>query len=550
MKLSIQLCIFFIVGITNFSIAQNEIDSLFNVLDISIEKRETYLKEKNDNINEFRVLLENDTTDLKDKYFYATEIYEQYLVFEFYGALHFAYVAIDLAKQLKEDKLINESNLNLARILVIAGIYQESSEILDGLEIKKLSNDLLVKYYLIRKELYNQLYYYSPTKSIKQSYQTKYVNYCDSLLAILPENSESNLEILETRALDTRKLDKAKKLNALRLSRYSIGQHNYSKIAFQRSLIYEVAEDNHNQKKYLILSAISDIKGVIKDNASLATLAFKLYHDGDVDRAYKYINICYEDALFYNSKLRAIQIANILPVISQSYEEQLISQKSRLEYFNVIITIMIIILFVGIIFIYKQVKSVRSVRNTTVEMNNKLRESNAELQNANGQLTKLHTDLSNTNLVKEIYIGEFLKICSDYIEKLEYQSTHTKRMLVARKYGELLKELKDDDVRKKEMKLFYKNFDQTFLHIYPTFVDDFNKLLEPDQPIITKNKELLNTELRIFALVRLGINDSAKISKLLGNSVTTIYNYRVKVKNKAIVDRENFDDYIMRIGDV
>ncbi|MBB6463260.1 DUF6377 domain-containing protein [Flammeovirga kamogawensis] len=550
MKLSIRLCIFLIVGIINFSIAQNETDSLFKVLDDAIEKREIYLKEKNNSINEFRVLLENDTTDLKDKYFYATEIYEQYLVFEFYGALHFAYVAIDVAKQLNEQKLINESRLNLARILVIAGIYQESSEILDALDIRNLSNDLLVKYFLIRKELYNQLYYYSPTKIIKQGYQNKYINYCDSLLEVLPENSESNLEILETRALDNRKLDKAKKLNALRLSRYSIGQHNYSKIAFQRSLIYEVAKDDSNQKKYLILSAISDIKGVIKDNASLSTLAFKLYHEGDVERAYKYINICYEDALFYNSKLRAIQIANILPVISQSYEAQLISQKSRLESFNIIITIMSIILFVAIIFIYKQVKSVRSVRNTTVEINNKLRESNAEQKKANEQLTKLHTDLTNTNLIKEIYIGEFLKICSDYIEKLEYQSTHTKRMLVARKYGELLKELKDDDVRKKEMKLFYKNFDQTFLHIYPTFVDDFNKLLEPDQPVLIKNKDLLNTELRIFALVRLGINDSAKISKLLGNSVTTIYNYRVKIKNKSIVDRENFDDYVMRIGDV
>ncbi|WP_281613249.1 DUF6377 domain-containing protein [Flammeovirga sp. SubArs3] len=526
-----------------------QLDSLYSLLDQIIAERESYSIEKNRKIDQFRVVLETDSTSTRNKYFLATEIYNQYLVFEFYGALHFAYEAIKFAQELNEPELIHESQLNLAQVLVIAGIYQESSEILDKLNPKKLSTHLLHKYYVIRKDLYNQLYFYSPTKKIKEGYKEAYTNYCDSILMHVPENSEEFLHIRETRALDNRDLQLALSINSKRIARTELGHKLYATVAFERSLVYEIEEKINLQKKYLILSAISDLKAAVKDNASLATLAFLLYHENDIERAYKYINISYEDALFYNSKLRAIQIANILPVISKSYEVQLREQKSRLQHFNIIITIMTIVLVIGLFFIYRQVKSIREARNITITTNNKLRDSNKELVDANEQLNQLHTDLSTTNMVKEVYIGEFLKICSDYIDKLEHQSLHTQKMLIKRKYGELLTEIKNSDVRKMEMKLFYKNFDETFLHIYPSFVESFNKLLDKDQPIVTKNKNSLTTELRIFALVRLGINDSNKIAKLLGNSVTTIYNYRVKIKNKASVDREKFDDYVMKIGE-
>lgn len=531
------------------TIFSSSLDSLYQELDRVIDERTSLDAIKEKEIDTFRVILESDTTALREKYFLATEIFKLYEIYEFYGAMHFINEAIKFANELEEIELINESHINLASLLIRAGIYQEPSEILNNINVGDLTHSQLKNYYVSYKELYNQLYFYSPTKYQKEEYQKKYNDYCTILLKISPENSFDYLEIKETQALDLRDVQKARKINALRMSRTRQGQGRYSKIAFQRSMTYEIENDLENQQKYLLLSAISDIKGSIKDNASLATLAFKLYHGNDIERAYKYINISYEDALFYNSKLRAIQIANILPLISKSYDDRLVEKKESLQYYTVITSILSLILIVAVFLILRQVRNVRKARNISVEVNKQLKESNSEIRKANKKLKKLHKDLSKTNHVKEVYIGEFLKICSDYVNKLESQALYTQKMLVGRKYGELLNELKGQDLRKVEMKLFYKNFDETFLNIYPDFVEEINRLLDPEDPIKLKAKDLLNTELRIFALVRLGISDSAKISKLLGNSVTTIYNYRVKIKNKAVVDRDKFEDYIMKIGE-
>ena len=95
---------------------------------------------------------------------------------------------------------------------------------------------------------------------------------------------------------------------------------------------------------------------------------------------------------------------------------------------------------------------------------------------------------------------------------------------------------------------YYKNFDAIFLHVYPSFVSDFNELLLPEERIVLKEGELLNTELRIYALVRLGINDSVKIAELLHCSPQTVYNNRLKVRNKASVPKEQFAETVRLLG--
>ncbi|WP_044207994.1 DUF6377 domain-containing protein [Flammeovirga sp. OC4] len=548
MKFFSPLFLLLILSFSSF--ANKELDSLYHELDKVIKTRPQLDIQKNKEIDKFRFRLENDSsTTLREKYFLSMEIFKLYEVFEFYGALHFINEAIKFAEELNEEKLINETYLNLANLLIRAGIYSESQEILSAIDKNSLTNAQFIFYNLVYKELYYQLYFYSRVQHLKEGYLQKYKEYSEILLGLLPENSDTSLEIKEITALDRRDIKEARRINALRLARTQIGQREYSKITFLLSITYEFENDFENQRKYLTLSAISDIKGAIKDNASLSILAEKLAENQDIERAYKYINISYEDANFYNSDLRKIQIANILPLISKSYEDQLVEQKQSLQIFIIVSSLLSIILIIAFFLIWRQVKSIRKARNGMVEVNAQLKLSNSELIEANEQLKKLHSDLSKTNHVKEVYIGEFLKICSDYIDKLEGQAMHTQKMLIGRKYGVLLDEIKNQDIRKVEMKQFYKNFDETFLNIYPDFVKEINKLLDPNDPIKIKAKDLLNTELRIFALVRLGISDSAKISKLLGNSVTTIYNYRVKIKNKATVDRDRFEEYVMKIGE-
>ncbi|OHX66874.1 DUF6377 domain-containing protein [Flammeovirga pacifica] len=525
-----------------------EIDSLFIELDKAIEMREALSNKKEEKIKDLKFQLEeNQDLPLEDKYYLAHDLFKQYEVYEFGGALYFAYEQLQFAEKANHLHWINDSRLNLASILVTSGIYQESGEVLDKVNRKHLTKEQLIYYYKINKERFNQLYFYSSARKLKEAYHKKYNLYCDSLLSNVPKNSYTYLDIIETRALDQRDLLKARKYNTLIFNKTEIGDREYSKAAFMRSLTYEVEHDIISQTKYLLLSAISDIKSCTKDNASLATLALLLHKQGDIKRAYRYINISFEDASFYGSKLRAIQIANIQPIISKSYESQISQKANRLEIFTVVISLLSVVSIAFSIIYLKQMKALRTSEKNQVEINQQLQNANSELLDINTKLKEVSDDLKNTSHVKEVYIGEFLKICSDYIDKLEKQSNYTKKMLIERKYSKLLEELKSDDLRKNEMKAFYKNFDETFLTIYPNFVSKLNELLEPNDPILIKGHQLLNTELRIFALIRLGITDSNKIAHLLGNSVVTVYNYRVKVKNKAIVPREELEDFIMKI---
>ena len=94
----------------------------------------------------------------------------------------------------------------------------------------------------------------------------------------------------------------------------------------------------------------------------------------------------------------------------------------------------------------------------------------------------------------------------------------------------------------------YAKFDSIFLNIYPDFIEEFNNLLVPEERIYPKQDELLTTELRIYALIRLGITDSNKIASFLRYSLRTVYNYRTKVRNKSAVTRGDFEDYVKKIG--
>ena len=159
-----------------------------------------------------------------------------------------------------------------------------------------------------------------------------------------------------------------------------------------------------------------------------------------------------------------------------------------------------------------------------------------------------HT-LSEANYIKEEYIGRYMDQCSTYLDKMDLYRRSLNKIAAAGRVEELYKAIKSSQFLEEEpLKDFYANFDMTFLQLFPNFVEEFNALLvEPMQP---KQGELLNTELRIFALIRLGITDSTKIAQFLRYSVTTIYNYRTRVRNKALGERDEFEAKVMKIGKV
>jgi cell division protein FtsB len=343
-------------------------------------------------------------------------------------------------------------------------------------------------------------------------------------------------------------LDEALKVNEIRIKGKKSGTRLFSLITFERSLLYELAKNTTQEKKYLILSAISDIEASVKDNPSLSKLAMIFYKENKIYKAHKYINFSLDDAKFFNSKLRFINLSKILTLITEAYEKQSDHQKNKLTNSLYFISALAAFLFFTLIFIYKQNKNLSIARKQLKNNNAELKNLNSQLNNSNNELKDLYQKLLKADLVKEKYVGTFLNLYSDYINKLDLYRKLVKKHIKLDRIDELLKITESKQVIDTEIKIFHKNFDESFLHIYPNFIEQFNTLLKKDKQVTLKKGELLNTELRIYALIRLGINNSDQIATILRYSVSTIYNYRVKLKNNSLHTRDNFEDEVKKIS--
>lgn len=525
--------------------AQSVTDSLIQQLDQTI-----LLKHQFDELKEKRIELLKKSSRLekneKAKFELNNRIIEEYKFYKFDLALKFIEQNIDIAEQIEDRSLIDKTRLTLGELLLESGRYKESIDALNEINVKKLPKDLLNEYYIAYKESYSGLVFNTSVKKSKERYSKLYNCYKDSLFTRLDPESEESLRLKEKQFRDNRQIKEATIINDLRLKKSAFGKRSYSLITFERSLLYELQKDIENQKKYLCLSAISDIRASVKDNASIGELAKIMFHVGDIDKAYKYINTSFADASFYNSQLRYVNIANSLPMITNAYEEKSSNQKAKLKKYLYAISSLALILIASIILIYNQLKKLAEARNKLRFANTELENLNKQLNTSNERLKKLYEELAQSDRIKENYIGTFLNLYSEYISKLDVYRKLVNKYVKSNQMNALLELSKSKQLIEEELEIFNKNFDHSFLHIYPSFIEEVNLLLLPEKQIQTSKKNSLTTELRILALIKLGITSSAKIAKILRYSVNTIYNYRAAIKNSAI-DKNNFEANIKNI---
>lgn len=299
--------------------------------------------------------------------------------------------------------------------------------------------------------------------------------------------------------------------------------------------MYGSMGDRQRGMYYLIQASIYDIKSATKEAVAMQNLANLLYETGDVTRANRYVRIAMEDANFYNARHRKIQISAILPIIEKEHLQMVENQRNSLVVFASVVTLMFILVLVSTIIIYKQVKKLRRAKRT-------IQSQNKNLQSANSKLVE-------ANEIKDEYIVQSLYGKSEYIDRLEILYRTISRKLKARQFDDINSYLKESDL-KKERENMYSSFDQTFLRLFPDFIEEYNHLFRPEDVIAVDLNKGLTPELRIFALIRLGIHESERIAKFLDYSVNTINTYKTKVKNKSIVPNEQFEQKIMEIKTV
>lgn len=520
---------------------KTELDSILFSLNQTIDNKEAYVKQKEQRIADLKQLFSMPNITPEQSYDINTRLYNEYKSFIPDSAMNYLQQNIHITTELENDDWLYDTKLNLSLLYSVAGMFFDAEKLLESIQTQKLHGYLLEKYY----ESYKQIFYYYPNNAFSEE---NYNLYRDSLLALLDPQSDVYKIVYSEKLIHTEEYEKSRELLLPMFQNAEKDTHWYSVLAFSIGETYRGEKNYDMQKKYYALSAIGDIKNVIKENASMRALAIAFYETNDIEQAYKYIQQSMEDAIFSNARLRTMEVSQVFPIIEKSYQQRLEAQKNRLYYLILCIGFLSLFLIVAVVYVYIQLRKLAKARRSLSDANRQLHDLNKNLQESNLKINEINKELSEANLLKESYISQFLDTCSMYINKLEkYQNTLNKKAM-ERKLEELYKMLKSKDMIDNEWKELNEMFDNMFLHLYPNFVEEFNALLQESERIELKPTELLNPELRIFALIRLGITDSSKIAGFLHYSATTIYNYRTRVRNKSAVPREEFENHVMKIG--
>lgn len=516
-------------------------DSLLLRLDEAIKQREYYQERKQEQVNDMKERLATAGHDDETKYALLGDLFESYKNYQMDSALLIANQRIRVAERIGDQTRLAISTMNLAEVMIGTGMYMEAFDMLDSQSREIQAQEVLTYRYHLYHSFYVLMSGYSITAKQKQEYERLAVQYKDSILNVLPENEIGYQMVKTTRLLADGKTEEALELALRCFETFSQNDQSVAMSAYTVAEVYNRMGEREKEKEFLAISALGDIKRAVKEYISLRALANMLYDEGNIGRAYDYTKFAMEDAIFCNARLRALEISQMLPIINDSYDIKVANEKKRLAVLLIVISLLSLFLAGAIIYINKQLKALSAARK-------RLKQINADLEEVNADLNKLNRELSESNVVKEEYIGYVFTICSNYIDKLEDFRKKTNRKLRAGQIDELVQLTSSSSLVSDELKEFHRSFDNIFLKLYPKFVKEFNSLLLPEEAIVPKEGDLLTPELRIFALVRLGISDSVKIADFLHYSTQTVYNYRLKVRNKSRIPKEGFFEAVSRIG--
>lgn len=548
MKKNCLLC--FLLFFSCYSaFAGESLDSLLNVLDKTIKEADTYVQIKENKLHELKKEARKTPPVSVERYHLNNDIYLEYKAYSSDSALHYLNENMLLARQLNDKERELKIQLELSYLLSSIGMYMEAADILNSIDRQTLPSSLLGYYYTCYEHVYFEAGAAQPRYKMFASRYAKLSHaYRDSMQVTLDPSSATYLWLRETQLREAGKYDEALEFSDRRLAEASFGTPQYALVAYQRFRLFESMGKKDEHLYYLVLSAISDVRSAIKEQSSLMVLAQELNRKGDLKRAYDYINFSWEISQFYKTRLRSWMNITPLSMINGNYQDIIKQQNRELLIYIACVALLALLLVIALIYIYRQMKALSIAKKGLQEVNERLFSLNEELEEVNRHLRSTNLELSESNLIKEAYIACFFKLCSVYVDRLQAYRKLVNKKLQRGQVAELLKMTHlSNDIVTVEVQELYANFDSAFLHLFPNFVESLNALLLPDEQIVLKPDELLNTELRIFALIRLGIKDSSQIAELLHYSVNTIYNYRSRVKTKARVSRDDFEDLVAKI---
>ena len=573
MKRFILIMLLILVGLTfvgchdSRSDASPELEELYDALDEEIERSRDYDLAKEKRIVDLKrelVVAE----DEQRRTLLLEKIAEEFEAYNADSTLYYLDRNLD-RKSVRADRMETfKLKIRKADVFAHAGLFSDALEILRSIPRDSLDNGLAEEYYSTYCATYQYLSEYTNEHSIAGQYEKLRALYTDSLNMVTdPKSFNRHVYVVTAMGREGHE-NEAIDILTNELEKYESGTREYSILASTLAYLHNISGHTEEHKRYLVLSAVSDVKGAVKENMSFRAMATVMYYEGDVERANRYLKKSIADANFYSAYMRNAQSSKMLPVIDDAYTSRQNAMTSRLK--NMVLTsaILSVGLILTLLIMLKQFRSlgkanekIRKANAELTDMSGQLKDANSELKAKNEELSELseklrhvneelarqNVELHDYNKVKEQYAGLFMEFCSSAISTLQHYQQSLR--VAATKGGDkkaLLNKLESSDAADQLLKNFYARFDEAILNIYPDFIERFNDLLRPEERVEPKAGELLNTELRLFALIRLGIDDSAKIANFLRCSLSTVYTYRSKTRKRAL-DPATFEASVKNI---
>lgn len=524
------ILVFILHSLVSYSISSK--DSLLNELERTLNNKDQYFMQKTNRIkNLTNQYYRINKSDYAQQYNLCLKLFNEYESFTYDSAYNYIVKARFAASRMKDGTKISFAMIKTGFVLLSSGLFKESLDTLNSIHPENLPDSVKFEYFSVIARTYYDLADYVSGSGFALIYNKTGNQFLNKAINLTYPNSKAYWSCMSLRKMKGTNNQEAKEAFEYWITNFNLSEHEFAIAASSLGYLCTLLNQNDQAIDWLIKASIADIKSSTKETVALRNLSDLIFKKGDTKTAYRYIKLALDDATFYNARHRKIEIAKILPIIEGEKLNTVEKQKSILEVYAFLITILIILILIFAFVIFKQLRKLKQAKSIIQEINLNLMGTNYKLIEA--------------NKIKEEYIGYFFNINSEFIEKMAAFQKTVHRKIVARQYEDLSNLIKSSNLKDERENLFL-NFDKIFLKIFPNYVNDFNALFKEEDRILLKGEKLLNSDLRIYALMRLGIKDNEKIAKFLDFSVTTIYTYKTKIKSKSIF-REQFDEKIMEI---
>jgi tetratricopeptide (TPR) repeat protein len=494
----------------------DELEKTLDNKDKYIGQKETSIQKKKDTLHIFE-----SSNDLREQVFECLELVYEYQSFVYDSAQYYINKAKRVAYQIKDPSLNSRIKIREGFVLLSSGLFKEALDTLNSVNPDFLNDSLKSDFYSTLARAYYDIADYTRDPIFMPEYISRGNTYIDSALHFATPNTNEFWAIKSLQRIKKSDWSGAKYIFEYWLNNYDLPRHHYAIATSSLGYIYQMTGFPNQAIKYFALAAIADVKTATMETVALRNLADLFYAKGEEKRAYRYIIEALNQADYYNARHRQLEVSQILPIIEGDRMNMIKKQRDRTVIFSCFISLLLISLIIAI----------------------------RRLNIARLTIRKANENLIEANKIKDEYIADFFNQNSTYIEKIEHVQKWFNRMVVTKQFEALRKFPEYINVQN-ERDLLYERFDRMFLKLFPNFVEEFNKLLMEGEQIQLKDDQLMTMDLRIYALIRLGINDNEKIASFLNYSVNTIYTYKTKIKGKARNSSEEFKQKVMEIKSI